>query len=814
MKVVLIKFFTYAKEEYLGSSIGLNFIYSETLDESGEWSIEVENQDFMEDLDISNEVEIYVDNVLKVDSRISDITYNTVEAGVIYKFSGRDRIDDLFYYPAVSSANFGIENGLNIKYLGALAYLLDKGNWRLGSIETLVDPTQLFVKDLTSEKTLLSQIRKLIQENPDTFYRYGGINNGYHTLDVGDFYEDLGEVVTNKDTNLDNEGYFFLSDPEIQKKDELIEGVYLEGGTFSGQSSVHNPITDVNVYQNINFPVTFGCNRYLENMFVYLQESDIDSQFPIVEVDYGRSFLVLNSELGDGGIIKSHPRFNDNSGACSAAWVLVGANGTSQHVGYAQPFISPGGNISSFSLYIQGLPFTTLFPTGNPPATYPNIRWKILNSKRTTDGGKGWTNVPTPGTTVVDQGLFTPSVTGGRKETITLNTPVSTTAGAIYFLCLELEGQETANRGYALQASLSAFSLDGVNAEDQGEAGNHLDKMNEQNGCQLNHTLLGHYILSTQTSDPGNGNTDWQTVSPLTIPSNYGLRFEMVFDRTKPQYPRVFQEFTDIVPYYGYYEGVAGNADLPAGQGWIYPLKSLYNRAIRFLKKSSEPFFNVSGKVYGEVLSKVGSQMNVQGHWEVDKYDPITGKFIVIEQNIDRPLRLMSKKTEITQQDQSVSLTLNSKTIDFSQNNNTVALYDSLAAQRGSSDTGTINVETYPPKLDAYSLAVSGFTGHSSTIMSDGRVGVLVTFATPTEAYQYDYNTLAYEAIDTTARRERPNRLILAGLPYTSSGEPIDVEVTQWPDIGTPMIAKIAYKNRPWSAGESDTFNYYLLRLS
>lgn len=811
MKTILVKFYTYAKEEYLGASIALNFTYSETLDESGEWSVEVESQDFMENLDISNEVEIYSNNQLIIDARISDITYNFIDAGVVYKFTGRDRIDDLYYYSAASSANFGIENGLNIKYLGALAYLLDKANWRLGDISTLVDPEQTFVKDLTGEKTLLNQVIKLIQENPDTFSRYGGVNAGFYTLDVGDFYEDLHETVTNSDiSNLENSGYFYLGEPEIQKKDEIIEGVYAQGGTYSGVIRTYNPLTTAEAFPTVQHPVTFGMNSYLENWFTYLQESDIDPQFPIVETDYGNNFLVLNTDLGDGGVIRSHPPITTSVGGCNGAWLPVGANGTAQHLGIAQPLRSPGGNISSFSLYRE---YGSLLSYSDP-TTYMNVRWKILNSRQVTDGGKGWYGVYVPGTTVLDEGTFTPSVTGNRKETITLNTPIATTAGSIYFLCLELEGQETASKGYLFQGVFFP-PKQGYATEDEGEPTfNYLDKPNIRRSCQPGFSTLGWAFILTQSNDPGNGDTDWQTISELTYPGTYGLRFEMVFDRTTPQYPRVFQDFPDYVPYYGYYEGISGNPDLAADQGWIFPLKSLYNQAIRFLKKNSQAYFSVSGKVYGDVISKVGAQMKVKGNWEIDKYDPITNKFVKIQQEVDESLRVMSKKIQVTALDTFTTLSLNSKTIDFSQNNNTIALYDALIQSKGSSENGTIHVDTYPPKLNKYTKAQSGFTGASSTTMSDGRVGVQVTFSTPTEAYQYNYASLAYEAINTNTRRERPNRCILAGLPYTSSGDPVDVEIVQWPDIGIPMIAKIAYKNRPWSASESDTFNYYLLRLS
>lgn len=159
-----------------------------TLSQSPEWSASfVKNLAAIENVNQGANVEIYFNEVNILTGKLQSPSEKWGGQKVDISLSGRGVMDNLY---DVRSYSYGYFE--NRPRLGIVAELLERAGWRVGHIETWTNAGNITTVDLRNEKRLYSQIASLINSFPATYFRYGGIVAGKHTIDIGSFNTDSG----------------------------------------------------------------------------------------------------------------------------------------------------------------------------------------------------------------------------------------------------------------------------------------------------------------------------------------------------------------------------------------------------------------------------------------------------------------------------------------------------------------------------------------------------------------------------------------------------------------------------------------------
>lgn len=101
-----------------------------------------------------------------------------------FDVKGTDELGQLLQYPARSNAKYQDEVSIYI-----LDYLLTAAGWEIGRFGGF-DETEKTTLNLLDNDTLFSQVKTLLDNTQTPLFRYGGLVNGVHRLDVGTL-EDL-----------------------------------------------------------------------------------------------------------------------------------------------------------------------------------------------------------------------------------------------------------------------------------------------------------------------------------------------------------------------------------------------------------------------------------------------------------------------------------------------------------------------------------------------------------------------------------------------------------------------------------------------
>ncbi len=135
------------------------------------------------------DIEIYRRGVLFLKGFISDSPeIDLDESGVIVvKLNGFSGMGELTRFRAKSESHYQ-----DIVVLDILEDLLTmtNGSWELGDTSTMVDPIIPTTIDLRQKEELFAQIVATIKAVPDVHIRYGGMVDGIHQIDVGNFNQE------------------------------------------------------------------------------------------------------------------------------------------------------------------------------------------------------------------------------------------------------------------------------------------------------------------------------------------------------------------------------------------------------------------------------------------------------------------------------------------------------------------------------------------------------------------------------------------------------------------------------------------------
>lgn len=153
------------------------------LGKTGEWSTEIPTAlDILPYLEKGQTAQLFYQGHLVIEGEIKTFQTKLDDANKI-EIKGRDFLDGLYEFPADTTAVYK-----DAFLVQVVSQLLIQAGWRLGQVATMIDPlTTKITGDFRSEENLLPQIQKLINSVPKLTYRYGGIQAGFPTLDIGFF---------------------------------------------------------------------------------------------------------------------------------------------------------------------------------------------------------------------------------------------------------------------------------------------------------------------------------------------------------------------------------------------------------------------------------------------------------------------------------------------------------------------------------------------------------------------------------------------------------------------------------------------------
>lgn len=340
------------------------------LGKTGEWSTEIPLAiDILDYLEKGQTAQIFHQGKLVIEGQVKTFQPKFGDENTI-EIKGRDFLDGLYDYPADTSAVY--KDALLVQ---AVASLLITAGWRLGDISTMINPlTTKITGDFRSEERLLPQIQKLINSVPKLTYRYGGIQAGYPTLDIGFFATSSGIRFYSppNDDSIVNAGDGTLDvDDTIGFIRELSYETTLEDLTW-GIEAYGGEVTDeLGIKRNISLYDALRADTTRVN----------DPDYPIMEYHYGpRGRYItwdIDKQPGLGGVLI------DYTGANNASLTFLGNPSPSvANVNYRCGvfFKSPGG-------YLQDL--IVQFGSTSQGSITDEVMWWLYDN----DGV-----FPTPGT--------------------------------------------------------------------------------------------------------------------------------------------------------------------------------------------------------------------------------------------------------------------------------------------------------------------------------------------------------------------------------------------------------------------------------
>lgn len=152
------------------------------LNQSTGWSASVPlNTKGIEAIFEGMNIEFYVDGELFFEGIFQSFQRDLMDRDVL-KLSGRSFLDNLYAYSAYALSYYD-----DVPLLGVLTELLEQAGWTLGDISTLDNVDQEFSKDMRGEKNLLTQINKVLEGIPFTYWREGVNQLDKRAVDIGLF---------------------------------------------------------------------------------------------------------------------------------------------------------------------------------------------------------------------------------------------------------------------------------------------------------------------------------------------------------------------------------------------------------------------------------------------------------------------------------------------------------------------------------------------------------------------------------------------------------------------------------------------------
>jgi hypothetical protein len=238
--------------------------------------------------------EIFDGSNILIQGYITDVKQTNRSGKMTLQVKGRDLTDEVYKARAMPTSYYE-----DITFIGLLAQLLFYTGWRLGEIGTaqsILDNTVGI--DLRNESNLMAQVQKLLDKEAGVTFRYGGIEAGYPTIDIGVFGENGHvQLFTTPFANavkdfVPNIGAVVEYEVK-QTNDELIYELEPYGGEID-DAGVSRPAS-------MEDHLRHGGTDTLSQ----------DPDFPIIETVSGVTFSVLNPDLlGEGGEIQIR---SDNS---------------------------------------------------------------------------------------------------------------------------------------------------------------------------------------------------------------------------------------------------------------------------------------------------------------------------------------------------------------------------------------------------------------------------------------------------------------------------------------------------------------------
>lgn len=279
-----VRFIDTLNDTAIADTLVNSLTYDKKLSESGSWSITIPlNSVIVSQINQGNYIEIYRDKVLVTEGTYQSYNKEVDNDLMTVSISGRDVVDTLFSIKRRADSYF--ENMPFLKALGLLFSVTD--NWTIGSITTLEDLNAVVTIDLRNETNLLAQIKGLCEAIPKTFFRYGGVVSGKHTLDFGSFQEETDLTLIKPASavtisGIDDTITGYITQVQIDESlDDIVTMVEPIGGTLIGDAGEEATVSLLYAVRD-NFDIVY------------------DTDFPVVPLNFWE-YVCLNSQFPEPG---------------------------------------------------------------------------------------------------------------------------------------------------------------------------------------------------------------------------------------------------------------------------------------------------------------------------------------------------------------------------------------------------------------------------------------------------------------------------------------------------------------------------------
>lgn len=234
---VIVRFIDPITDTLIADSYVFSAKIAYGLNRSGDFDLKLpRNSDAVEQIEEGSTVEIYLDSRLLMRGVVQQID-QAFDDKTTLNLGGRDSTDQAYLGGASPFAHYR-----SAPLLLMLTDVLSWAGWRIGEIDTLVNPTEIGTLDVRAETRALEQAQKIIDTFDGALYRYGGQHAGYHTLDIGIFGKrsQIAILTPPDDTRAINDATkvgWMKSFTVKTVLSEVLHAVTMYGGDFTDEST-------------------------------------------------------------------------------------------------------------------------------------------------------------------------------------------------------------------------------------------------------------------------------------------------------------------------------------------------------------------------------------------------------------------------------------------------------------------------------------------------------------------------------------------------------------------------------------------------